>query len=113
MSLNTDDFEQIRQIIREELDATTGLQEDEAEPTELPGWYLENADGVFNVKALLSENQLRMIDAGRHVAPANHVFSIYHRSAIAVRDGVRGIADTPQGERLRRFMADNPEHYGS
>lgn len=108
MSLSKDDLEQIRAVVREELDATAGLQED----PEVEQWMLEGPDGSWNVRALYSEAQLRMIESGRHVALSPTVLSIFHRSALAVRDGKRQIADNAAGDRLRQFMADNPDRYG-
>lgn len=102
-------LEDVRRVVREELDATAGLQGDLEIPEQ---WLFEGPDGTYNVKALYSDNQLAMIAAGRSVGISPIVFTVYHRSAAAVRDGTTTIANNAQGERLRQFMADNPEHYG-
>lgn len=112
MDLTIDQIEAVvRRVVREEIDATAGLQEDAFDPEDVP-WMFVNADGVYNVKALYSDNQLRMLEAGRNVSISPHVFTIFHRSAAAVRDGKRGIAEGAAGDRLRNFIADNPDHYG-
>lgn len=107
-------LEQIRGVVREELDATIGLQEDIPEPDleDVP-WMFRNADGAFNVKALYSENQLRQLEQGRVVRPSEQALIIYHRSASAVRDGKFRISSTPSGRKLRQFMLDNPDIYGT
>ena len=106
-------IEDIRKVIREELDATIGLGEDVAEPTVTDSrWMFHTTDGVFNVKALYSDNQMAMIESGRNVALSPQVLAIFHRAALAVKSGPRQIADNASGERLRQYMADNPQHYG-
>lgn len=106
-------LDEIRRVVREELDATVGLQEDpEPEDQETPSWMIVS-DGRFRVDALLSDNQRLMRENGRHVMPSNQVFIIYHRSALAVRDGTRGIADNRFGEKLRQYMLDNVEFFGT
>ena len=107
------DYEKIRQIVREEIDATDGLQEDDTSPVDAP-WIWTDADGgQFNVFPLLSDNQLRIYEeTGRYVAPGVNVIQQYIASANIVKSGRRQIADTPQGERLRRFMEANQEHFG-
>lgn len=116
MAFTDEELSQIRRVVREELDATGGLQEDADPPLE--NAMFQGADGQFNVNALLSDNQRRMRERGRSVYPSEMVFTIYSRAGDQVANGQATLAAIArkypdQARRLQQFMLDNPERFGS